>query len=405
MPLDGQLTSGSDRQRLISALTKRAWRDERFRALLFSDGERAMTELFGEVPAELQGVTFRAQPVDRLRARQNGSGGRDLTVRPRGGDRPVTAFTRTVRGLPELVLVLYTKRCRYQCSFCRLPESSALSIVEAADIARQVDSAFDLVAQQHFAIRQISVGNEGSVLDATTLPADQLEMVLRRCAAHAGVSSIVLETRAEFATEEILDQVQRWIAPCGLTLKIGLETADDELRQEILMKRMDLGMFEKAVRLMGRRGIGLSSYVLLKASPWHDDAQGRADAVATCDYLTRLCREARVGLELRVNSMYRARESRWSDWAVSAGWTPPSIFDLAEVLMQVAKPGVAVFAGLSEEGLATPDGHYEARPDYLPWARELLERYNETGDLELLREVATFRARAAAAGAGGAAPS
>src|SRR5262249_7531516 len=150
--------------------------------------ERAMTELFGEVPAELQGVTFRAQPVDRLRARRNGSGGRDITVRPRGGDQPVTAFTRNVRGLPELVLVLYTKRCRYQCSFCRLPESSALSIVEAADIARQVDSAFDLVAQQRFAIKQISVGNEGSVLDATTLPADQLETVLRRCAAHAGVS-------------------------------------------------------------------------------------------------------------------------------------------------------------------------------------------------------------------------
>src|SRR5262249_20882909 len=118
----------------------------------------------------------------------------------------------------------------------------------------------------------------------------------------------------------------------------------------------------------------------------------------------RLCCEAGVELELRVNAMYQARGSQWSDWAVSAGWTPPSIFDLAEVLWQAAKPGVAVFAGLSEEGLATPDGHYEARPDHLPWAREQLELFNETGDLTLLREVAIFRARVATAGADAAPP-
>jgi radical SAM enzyme (TIGR01210 family) len=356
-----------------------------------------MTKLFGEVPAELEDVTFRARPVDRIRVRRNGSGGRDLTVRPKVGDRPITAFTRTVRGVPELVLVLYTKRCRHQCSFCRLPEASALSVVDPADIDHQVGSAFDLVAGQHLAIEQVSVGNEGSVLDAATLPSDQLQTVLRRCAGHAGVSSIVLETRAEFATEQTIEKVQRWIVPCSLTLKIGLESADDELRERILLKRMDRHAFERTVELMGRRGIRLSSYVLLKASPWHDDAQGRADALATCDYLTHLCREAGVELELRVNSMYRARGSRWSRWAAAAGWIPPSIFDLAEVLMQAAKPGVALFAGLSEEGLATPDGHYEARPDYLPWARERLEQFNETGDLELLREVATLRSRLSAA--------
>src|SRR5262249_15264857 len=161
--------------------------------------------------------------------------------------------------------------------------------------------AFDLVARQKFAIEQVTLGSEGSPLDASTLPADHLKMVLRRCAGHAGVRSIVIETRAEYATAEVLDQVLSWIAPCDLTLKIGLETADDGLRNKVLRKRMDLGMFEETVRLMGSRGVSLASYVMLKASPWHNDEQGRADAIATCDYLTRLCREAGVGLDLRVN--------------------------------------------------------------------------------------------------------
>jgi uncharacterized Fe-S cluster-containing MiaB family protein len=167
---------------------------------------------------------------------------------------------------------------------------------------------------------------------------------------------------------------------------------------------MDLGAFEQTVQLMGELGIRLAAYVLVKADPRHDDAAGRADAIATCDYLKRLCRAAGVGLELRVNTMYRAEGSPWARSAADAGWTPPSIHDLAEVLNQVAEPGVAVYAGLSEEGYATADGHYEARLDYDPRVSKLLRLYNETGNLELLREAATFRPRATTAGPGEASP-
>jgi radical SAM enzyme (TIGR01210 family) len=390
----GSLTNGPEPEVLIGELRKHALNDEGFRSLLLSDPGQAMADQFGEVPAALRGVTFRPRPVDRIRVRPDGSGGRQVIVRLQRGDEPISAYVRTTLGVPELVIALYTKRCKYQCAMCVLPKASALSLVPKADIARQVDSAFALVAQHRFPIRRISFGNEGSPLDARTLPADHLEMILQRCANHPGVSAIVIETRAEFATEQVLDQIQEWSAPCQLTLKIGLESADDRIREHILRKRMDLGAFEATVRLMGQRGIRLSAYVLVKADPEHDDAAGRADALATCDYLKRLGREAEARLELRVNAMYRAEGSRWSDWAAAAGWTPPSIFDLAEVLYETAEPGVEVFAGLSEEGYATADGHYPARADYLPWARQLLERYNETGDLSLLREVATFRATA-----------
>lgn len=89
--------------------------------------------------------------------------------------------------------------------------------------------------------------------------------------------------------------------------------------------------------------------------------------------------------------MYRAEGSPWARWAAEAGWTPPRIQDLARVLWQVAEPGVPVRAGLSEEGLSEPGGHYDALPDYAPQVRELLQEYNRTGDLELLREAATYQ--------------
>jgi hypothetical protein len=67
------------------------------------------------------------------------------------------------------------------------------------------------------------------------------------------------------------------------------------------------------------------------------------------------------------------------------------VFDLAEVMYAVADENVQVFAGLSEEGLATPEGHFEARDDFESWALTALEDYNRSGDRRLLHEVASYR--------------
>src|SRR6185312_16503892 len=106
MPADRQVTADSDRQSLINAITARIWKpDPEFAELLFADSDRALTEWLGKVPAALRGVELRPQRTDRFTARRNAAGGRDITVRARAADQPVTAYTRVVRGVPELVLV------------------------------------------------------------------------------------------------------------------------------------------------------------------------------------------------------------------------------------------------------------------------------------------------------------
>jgi radical SAM enzyme (TIGR01210 family) len=349
-----------------------------------------MIAAFGYVPPALAGKQFIRREADMIRVRNDGPGRRIITVRPQYGDKPISAFTRVTLGVPELVIAFYTMRCQDMgCTFCRLPEASARSLVPEEGIARQLDFSFALL-DGGFPIQRVSFGNEGSPLDHRALPADHLKMILQRCAGYPGVGHIVIETRTEYATEPVLDQIQRWAAPRDLTLKVGLESADDRIREGILRKRMDLGAFEETVGRMGRRRIGLSAYVLLKADPEHDDAAGVADAIRTCDYLKRLCHQTGTRLELYVNSMYRPEKGPWARRATKAGWTPPRIQDLARVLRQVAEPGVAVRAGLSEEGLSAPGGHYDAREDYSSEVRDLLAEYNRTGDLELLRGTAAY---------------
>jgi radical SAM enzyme (TIGR01210 family) len=382
--------SGSSRNLVISRLTTRAWRDDGFRALLFDDPRTAMTMEFGAVPVGFEEAVFRSRAVDRVIARHTPDGKRVL-VRPKRGDEPLSVVVRQVFGLPELVVVFYTKRCRYQCSFCTLPSTSAYSDVPFDDVKAQFDRALEFAGPDLPSIGQVSLGNEGSILDDRTFPRPQLEHVLRTCSRLPAIQHVVLETRGEFVSEQVLDDGLTATAPSRLTLKIGLESADPDIRNRVLRKRMDLGQFESVVRLLGRKGVGLASYVVVKADPDHSDADGRADAIATCEYLKALCRDSGTRLTLRVNTMYRAANSAWATWADQRGWTPPSIFDLAEVMRAVVDDDVQVYAGLSEEGLATADGHYEARDDFRPWARAALERYNQTGNRALLDTVADHR--------------
>ena len=380
--------SGLSRNEVISRVTTRAWRDNEFRILLFDSPREALLAEFGGVPPGFENAVFRPREVDRAVARRTPTG-RRIRVRAKRGDEPLSVVVRPVFGALELIVVFYTRRCRYQCSFCTLPLTSAYGDVPFDDVKSQLDQALEFAGQDSARVRQISLGNEGSILDEQTFPHEQLEHVVRSCAHLPAVEDVVLETRAEFVSEQLLDELLAWAAPARLTLKIGLESADDHIRERILRKRMDLQQFESVVRLLGRKGVALATYVLIKADPSHSDEAGRADAIATCEYLKTLCRDAGTPLTLRVNTMYRAANSAWALWAERQAWTPPSIFDLARVMRSVLDDDVRVYAGLSDEGLATPDGHYEVRNDFQQWALTALEQYNKTGEIEFLDAVVT----------------
>jgi radical SAM enzyme (TIGR01210 family) len=383
--------SGLSRQVVVDHVTQKAWQDDSFRRLLFEDPMAALQQEFGHVPAGFESATFRQREPDRLTTRYK-DGVKHVIARPKRSDEPMSVVVRDMLGVPELIVVLYTKRCAYQCTFCTLPLASALSDVTFADLRTQLDRALTFAGDRTASIGQVSLCNDGSMLDESTLPRDQLEYAIRTCAALPNVREIVLETRHEFVTESLLDDLQRWATPAAVTVKIGLESADSRIREQILRKKMDLAEFEDVVDLLARKQVGLATYVLLKADPAHTDEQGRADAIATCEYVKSLCRGGRPELTLRINPMYRAAGSPWAKAAAKAGWTPPSIFDVAEVMRAVVTDEVRVFAGLSEEGLSTEDGHYEVREDFEQWALDALAQFNRTGDVGFLDAVAGARA-------------
>src|SRR6185503_9984923 len=86
-----------------------------------------------------------------------------------------------------------------------------------------------------------------------------------------------------------------------LEIGIGLETADDEIREKGLRKGFTRKAFERAVRILGDTGVDLLTYVMLKPLPMSDE-DALSSVVRTAEYVhdvaaSRAVR-ARIALEL-----------------------------------------------------------------------------------------------------------
>jgi radical SAM enzyme (TIGR01210 family) len=79
------------------------------------------------------------------------------------------------------------------------------------------------------------------------------------------LQKILVESRAEFATEQKLLAYKKAIGNKKLEIAFGLESANDEVRNHYLKKGMSRQTFESAVALCKAQGIEVFAYVFLKA--------------------------------------------------------------------------------------------------------------------------------------------
>ncbi|MBW2258213.1 MAG: hypothetical protein JRI25_26935, partial [Deltaproteobacteria bacterium] len=140
----------------------------------------------------------------------------------------------------------------------------------------------------------------GSYLNPDEVPAEVQPVLVRRCTRHPCVRQILVETRPEYVTREALDALVEAAAPAELEVAIGLETADDTIRNKRIRKGFTRAQFEESVRAIGRAGGSLFVYILLKPLDT-PEAEALRDAVDTARYVfdlgAALDLPTRVGLQ------------------------------------------------------------------------------------------------------------
>ena len=295
-------------------------------------------------------------------------------------DRPHYFLNRNFLGDNDLLIILNTRRCRYQCDFCELPAKSGYFDVPDDAIMGQVAYVLGELKHSLSLIQRVTLSNEGSLFDSLTMPREVLFDVLEGLNALRRLRRVVLETRLEFLSEDALLGCKRFMGRCRLDILTGFETRNEVIRDEILGKWQPLCEFLKGLDIIAAQGCDLTAYVLYKPDPGMTDAEAAAEAQASVDFLIAETAARKIHLTLRINPMYGATGSKWIELArATEQYCPPSLAEVLRLAKASRARGILTYVGLSTEGLESAGFDYHARKDYS--AKLLLEAraMNESG--------------------------
>jgi archaeosine synthase beta-subunit len=311
--------------------------------------------------------------------------------------RPVSLelVPAVVAGKPStrLAVVLRAPGCRYAratggCRFCGfLALSTRGAKVTAADYRAQIEAVLEAALAAKPPVEQIDLYNSGSFLADQEVPAEARTLMLSSLTTLPAVQKILIEARPEDVSRDKLRPLVALLSEVRLEVGIGLESADDRVRAELMRKGFSRAVFERAAGEIRDGGASLLAYVFLKPAGL-GEAEARDDAVATAHYLAALRSRLRdsahpdFALTYALQPAFVARES-----ALEAEWTAGryQLLNLWTVLDVAVVAGrlLPVQIGLWDEDLAggrVPCGCAHCSPV----VRDALRRFNETADLSVL---------------------
>lgn len=279
---------------------------------------------------------------------------------------------RNFLGYIDLLSIFNTRRCQHQCFFCSLPAKSDNKDISVEDISQQFLYIIEEVKHSLEIIDRITLSNDGSVFDTKTFPKEALLNILYMVKPLRHISTLVFETRLEYFSVDLVSELQE-IAGRKIKFNIltGFETKNAYIRDNILNKRETIDQFLRGLDNVALAKCDLTAYMLYKPSPLMTDDEAYEEAEETFNFLDRETSSRGIKLSVRVNPMYSATGSKWSELARNTPmYQPPKLTDVIKFVNRKVDLGLPIYIGLSSEGLNSGEGMYKAREDF---SKEILK--------------------------------
>ena len=165
----------------------------------------------------------------------------------------------------SLTMILRTygcSRCRdgQGCTMCGFIRDSAPTPPSPEDLVAQFEAAMARRPEGRFMVK---IFTSGSFLDAAEMPPAAGLEILRRLDDDPDVIKVLLETRPEFVTSEVMADCRQTIHK-KLEVAIGVETSNDRIRLDCINKGFLFEDFVRASRIAHQHDSTVKAYLLLK---------------------------------------------------------------------------------------------------------------------------------------------
>jgi len=220
----------------------------------------------------------------------------------------------------------------------------------------------------------LALYNDGSFFAPREVP-PAVQLPIAESIARSGVDRLVVESLPQFVTPAVLEPFHAALGGIELEIGIGLQSADDLVRQTLVNTRVSRASFERAVSAI--RGVGAHPKVYLMIKPpFLTDAEAITDVVASVAYLRTL--------GIRGVTLCPTRVSRntvaWHLWR-SGHYQPPGLWTVVEAVRRTHDSTAVRVACINLRGTdfesVFPDSCGPACADRIV---DALVSYSQTGD-------------------------
>lgn len=227
------------------------------------------------------------------------------------------------RPVKSLTIILRTVGCRWKrCTMCGYASEGAPATAD--DLMVQFNAAMKKLSDED---RVVKIYTSGSFLDPLEMPEEARAKILEDLKSR-GIEKLVVESRPEYITQK---RVEECLSIIETEFAIGLETANDLIRQKIIRKGFTFQEFIDASMTVHDLGGKIKAYLLLKP-PLLSEGAAIRDAIISA----RAAGPHSDILSLNLCNIQRGTqvERLWE----RGGYRPPWLWSAVEVLKNVSHP-------------------------------------------------------------------
>ncbi|MBU0460131.1 MAG: hypothetical protein KKH52_02240 [Nanoarchaeota archaeon] len=287
----------------------------------------------------------------------------------------------------RLMLVLRTPPCEYnQCTMCGFDNNAGKNI-RLQNIQRQYQNGIE--GEDFSDIRRIDFPTAGSFYNDRELSPESRNYLFSEVS-RLPVDSVMVETRVDYLTEEKVRESKSYLREDqSIELAIGLESADDNVRNKVLRKGLSKKSFERFADICRNTDSQLLAYVLIK-SPTLSEAEAVEDAVQTADYVYRIANERGIKARVAFKPMFIPEGTELEEQYLNGEYQLPKLWTTVETVKRTAELASyqpnSIFVGMFDEDLSG-DRFSSNCDECNSEVVETLKRFNGTQDLSELERL------------------
>jgi hypothetical protein len=220
--------------------------------------------------------------------------------------------------------------------------------------------------RQHYAaywheLAHLVIYNSGSTLNPRELAPEVCQHIMAFARSLPRLRQVSMDSREGFVTTDAVRQLATALgAGKRLSLILGVESADDRIRNQFLNKKMPKSMIEKALQRFRLAWDGLTasqretvatpglSINIVIGSPGTDADTVQQDALNTAHYALDLAQRYDLALDLNIHPFYPSRHSL-THFPTTQRVSPDIVLEVVAALKTLQSDKVHFFIGLQDE--------------------------------------------------------